>query len=234
LGVDGAVARALLVNAALARDAGDLPIARAACDDALTVARVAALPIERAVAAGAAEALARAAGDYALRETLSNVTRAATATLAPAAQTVVDRMLAELGLASGCAFRIVAADGASSYAPNAAPALATIERRDLAIDGVNDRVLRRGHAIADLRRRTLLKRLLFLFAGAPGRLYAKEDIVSRVWGVSYHPLRHDAALFTNVMRLRRLLGENGQDILRVGEGGYRFVPPPDFLFVEKL
>ncbi len=234
MGVDGAVARALLVNAALARDAGDLPIARAAADDALTVARVAGLPVERAVAAAAAEALARAAGDFALRETLANVTRAAAATLTPTAQTVVDRMLAELGLAAGCAFRIVTADGASSYAPNAAPALAAIDRRELAIDGVNDRVIRRGRVIADLRRRTLLKRLLFLFAGAPGRLYAKEDIVSRVWGVSYHPLRHDAALFTNVMRLRRLLGENGQDILRVGEGGYRFVPPQDFLFVEKL
>jgi DNA-binding response OmpR family regulator len=234
LGIDGAVARALLVNAALARDSGDLPIARTAADDALTVARVAALPIERAVAAGAAEALARAAGDMVVRETLANVTHAASATLTVAAQTAVDRMLAELGLAAGCAFRIVVADGASSYAASATPALAAIERRDLAIDGVNDRVIRRGRVIADLRRRTLLKRLLFLFAGAPGRLYPKEDIVSRVWGVSYHPLRHDAALFTNVMRLRRLLGENGQDILRVGEGGYRFVPPPDFLFVEKL
>src|SRR5262249_39814165 len=201
MGADGAVARALLVNAALARDAGDLPIARTSADDALTVARVAGLPVERAVAAAAAEALARAAGDVALRETLANVTRAASATLTSTAQTVVERMLAELGLAAGCAFRIVTADGASGYAPTAAPALAAIDRRDLAIDGVNDRVIRRGRVIADLRRRTLLKRLLFLFAGAPGRTYAKEDIVSRVWGVSYHPLRHDAALFTNVMRL---------------------------------
>ena len=84
------------------------------------------------------------------------------------------------------------------------------------------------------RRRSLLKRLLFLFAGAPNRSFSKEDIVQRVWGVDYHPLRHDAALFTNIMRLRRLLGEGGDEILRVGEAGYRLVPPADFLFVDKL
>jgi DNA-binding response OmpR family regulator len=165
---------------------------------------------------------------------LGNIARAAGATLAVPARSAVERMLGELGLAQGCAFRTVTADGTSSYAPSAAQSLAASDRKELAVDGVNERVMRRGRVVADLRRRTLLKRLLFLFAGAPGRLFAKEDIVSRVWGVSYHPLRHDAALFTNVMRLRRLLGENGQDILRVGEGGYRFVPPPDFVFIEKL
>ena len=91
-----------------------------------------------------------------------------------------------------------------------------------------------GKAIADLRKRSLLKRLLFLIAGSPAKSFTKEEIVQRVWGVDYHPLRHDAALFTNIMRLRRLLGQGGDKILRVGEAGYRLVPPPDFLFVEKL
>ena len=74
----------------------------------------------------------------------------------------------------------------------------------------------------------------FLFASAPGKVFSKEAIVQAVWNVDYHPLRHDAALFTNIMRLRRLLGEGGDEILRVGEGGYRLVPPADFMFVDKL
>ena len=77
----------------------------------------------------------------------------------------------------------------------------------------------------------LLKRLLFLFASAPGKVFSKEAIVQAVWNVEYHPLRHDAALFTNIMRIRRLLGEDGSEIIRVTEDGYRFVPPRDFLFV---
>jgi DNA-binding response OmpR family regulator len=109
-----------------------------------------------------------------------------------------------------------------------------LERKDLVIDGNGELVLRRGRRVADLRRRTLLKRLLFLFAGAPGRLFSKEEIVEKIWGVEYHPLHHDAALFTNVMRLRRLLGPGGSDLLRVGDGGYLLVPPPDYLFIERL
>ena len=73
--------------------------------------------------------------------------------------------------------------------------------------------------------------VVFLFAAAPGKVYSKEAIVQAVWNVEYHPLRHDAALFTNIMRIRRLLGEDGSEIIRVTEDGYRFVPPRDFLFV---
>ena len=90
---------------------------------------------------------------------------------------------------------------------------------------------RRGADTADLRRRSLLKKLLFLFASAPGKVFSKEAIVQAVWNVEYHPLRHDAALFTNIMRIRRLLGEDGSEIIRVTEDGYRFVPPRDFIFV---
>ena len=87
---------------------------------------------------------------------------------------------------------------------------------------------------ADLRRRSLLKRLLFLLASSPTRTFSKEDIVQTVWEVEYHPLRHDAALFTNIMRIRRLLGKDGADLIRVSEDGYRFMPPKDFVFVEDV
>ena len=99
------------------------------------------------------------------------------------------------------------------------------------VDGVREVIWRHGQELADLRRRSLLKRLLFLFAAAPGKVFSKEAIVQAVWNVEYHPLRHDAALFTNIMRIRRLLGEDGSEIIRVTEDGYRFVPPRDFLFV---
>ena len=79
-----------------------------------------------------------------------------------------------------------------------------------------------------------LKRLFFLFAAAPGRIFTKEEIVETVWRVDYHPLRHDAALFTNIMRIRRLLGKDGSDLVRVCEDGYRFLPPKDYLYVEAV
>jgi DNA-binding response OmpR family regulator len=162
------------------------------------------------------------------------VARAAAATLSSLAVAAGERMLSDLGLAPTCAFRLIGADGAAAYAAEIDGARLGLGARTLVIDGATEHILRDGKPVADLRRRTLLKRLLFLFAAAPGRTFSKEEIVERIWDVDYHPLRHDAALFTNVMRLRRLLGEGGQDILRVGEGGYSFAPPRDFLFVDKL
>ena len=73
--------------------------------------------------------------------------------------------------------------------------------------------------------------ILLVIVGAAIVGAVLEAIVQAVWNVEYHPLRHDAALFTNIMRIRRLLGEDGSEIIRVTEDGYRFVPPRDFLFV---
>ena len=92
--------------------------------------------------------------------------------------------------------------------------------------------MRNGEDVADLRRRSLLKRLLFLFAAKPNYVFSKDEIVEQVWEVEYHPLRHDAALFTNIMRIRRLLGEDGIELIQVSEQGYSLVPPKDFLYVE--
>ena len=233
-GADRTVARALLVGAALAREDGNLTQARSSLTDALTVARAAGLGVERYAAARAAETMARIAGDVESGDMLAAVGRAAAATMGEHATAAADRLLADLGLAGGCAFRLTSADGNVSYAAQMDSARLGLDRRDLVVDGASESVLRAGKRVADLRRRTLLKRLLFLFAAAPGRLFTKEEIVERIWGVEYHPLHHDAALFTNVMRLRRLLGENGADLLRVAEGGYLLAPPRDFLFVERL
>jgi len=144
------------------------------------------------------------------------------------------RLLADLGLTAVRPYRVVSAGGDESFVADASPDLLQLGERALAVDGVRETVYRGGKTSADLRRRSLLKRLLFLFARSPGRVFSKEEIVETVWNVEYHPLRHDAALFTNIMRIRRLLGEDGAELIRVSEDGYRFAPPRDYLFVEPV
>ena len=138
-----------------------------------------------------------------------------------------------LGLTALRPFRIIDASGAVSEVADADPEVLRLPVRTLAVDAVRETIWRRGTELADLRRRSLLKKLLFLFAAAPGKTFSKEEIVQTVWSVAYHPLRHDAALFTNIMRIRRLLGEDGAEIIRVTEDGYRFEPPSDFVFVSR-
>jgi DNA-binding response OmpR family regulator len=151
--------------------------------------------------------------------------------MSPPAIEAAARLLADLGLTAQRPFRVIDADGTTSDVADANPEILRLSARSLAVDGVRETIWRQGQELADLRRRSLLKRLLFLFAAAPGKVFSKEDIVQTVWNVEYHPLRHDAALFTNIMRIRRLLGEDGAEIIRVTEDGYRFVPPRDYVFV---
>jgi DNA-binding winged helix-turn-helix (wHTH) protein len=157
---------------------------------------------------------------------------AAAAMLPPAALEAGARLAADLGLSAECPYRVIAATGAATRLADASPERLRLGERGLVVDRVREIVLRNGEQIANLRRRSLLKRLMYLFAGAPGHTFSKEEIVQRVWKVEYHPLRHDAALFTNIMRMRRLLGEDGADIIRVSDDGYRFVPPQDFMYIE--
>ena len=49
----------------------------------------------------------------------------------------------------------------------------------LTIDAVRQVIVRAGEVTAELRRRSLLKRLLFLFASQPGMVFSKEEIVER-------------------------------------------------------
>src|SRR5678815_3674 len=147
--------------------------------------------------------------------------------MAPTAIETAARLLTDLGLTAQRPFRVIDAEGVPSDVADANPEILRLSGRALAVDGVREVIWRHGQELADLRRRSLLKRLLFLFASAPGKVFSKEAIVQAVWNVEYHPLRHDAALFTNIMRIRRLLGEDGSEIIRVTEDGYRFVQPPD-------
>ena len=215
---------ALLALGALARAEDDAASGVAYARDAAELASVAGLPIERFVAYAALDAIAGP-------EAVADPASPSAATLSPMAFDLCTKILAELGLTSQRPFGLIDAQGATSEVVDASPEVLQLAKRELAIDGVRESIWRHGQELADLRRRSLLKKLLFLFASAPGKVFSKEAIVSAVWNVEYHPLRHDAALFTNIMRIRRLLGEGGSEIIRVTDDGYRFVPPSDFVFV---
>lgn len=228
-GYTRAQARGLLVLAALRRDAGDPAAALQYARDAAELSGNAGLAFERLVAAEAI-AVMDDSGDRDAAEARD----AAAATMSAYAIGSAQQALADLGLTAARPYRVVDASGGDMFVADANPGVLRIDDRNLAIDGVREVIVRSGDQIADLRRRSLLKRLLFLFAAAPSRTFSKEEIVQTVWEVEYHPLRHDAALFTNIMRIRRLLGKDGADLIRVSEDGYRFVPPSDFLYVEPV
>ncbi|MEO6775670.1 MAG: helix-turn-helix domain-containing protein, partial [Kofleriaceae bacterium] len=215
---------ALLALAALARDDDDAASAVAYARDAADLALTAGLPVERLVAHAALDAISG-------HEAVADPSAPSAATMATTAIEGAARLLTDLGLTAQRPFRVIDAEGVPSDVADANPEVLRLAARSLAVDGVREVIWRHGAELADLRRRSLLKRLLFLFASAPNKVYSKEAIVQAVWNVEYHPLRHDAALFTNIMRIRRLLGEDGSEIIRVTEDGYRFVPPRDFLFV---
>jgi hypothetical protein len=223
-GLVRARAHALLALSALARDDDDRNSAVAYARDAADLAMTAGLPVERLVAYAALDAIAG-------HEAVADPTAPSAATMAPTAIEGAARLLTDLGLTAQRPFRVIDFEGVQSDVADANPEILRLPGRALAIDGVREVIWRHGQELADLRRRSLLKKLLFLFASAPGKAFSKEAIVQTVWNVDYHPLRHDAALFTNIMRIRRLLGEDGSEIIRVTEDGYRFVPPRDFVFV---
>ena len=215
---------ALLALCALARDDDDASSAVSYARDASELALAAGLPVERLVAHAALDAISG-------QEAVADPAAPSAATMSPSAIEGAARLLTDLGLTAQRPFRVIDAEGVPSDVADANPEVLRLSGRALAVDGVREVIWRHGQELADLRRRSLLKRLLFLFASAPGKVFSKEAIVQAVWSVEYHPLRHDAALFTNIMRIRRLLGEDGSEIIRVTEDGYRFVPPRDFLFV---
>lgn len=223
-GTTWAHCQALLVLAAVAREQGDVVAASSYARDAAEAASRAGLPVERLAAARAVALIAEPDG-----QPLGGCEAGLGKPVAAAA----GRLLADLGLAASRPFLVVAADGTESRVADASPERLRMAERNLVIDGVREHIVRSGEMCADLRRRSLLKRLLFLFASSPGKTLSKEEIVEQVWQVEYHPLRHDAALFTNIMRIRRLLGTDGAELIAVSEEGYSFCPPADFVYVCK-
>ena len=214
------------------RSGCDLALARAL--DALAVARAAGLGVERFVAAFVCARLARELDEDDGAAALEAARDGAWATLGSEARAFGTSRLAELGLLCERRFRTVDAEGRSRFFETHADAALGAAARSLFLDGKHETIVRVGRVAVALSRRSLLKQLLYFFARAPGVTFDKEQIVTAVWHAPYDPSRHDSALFTSVMRVRRLLGVEGVEWLRAVDGGYRFCPPHDFVFVEKL
>jgi DNA-binding response OmpR family regulator len=65
--------------------------------------------------------------------------------------------------------------------------------------------------------------LLALLLRHPGRTFTRDFLIDRVWGADYEGL--DRAVDTQMVRLRRKLGQFGQHIEAVWGLGYRLRPP---------
>lgn len=66
--------------------------------------------------------------------------------------------------------------------------------------------------------------LLALLVGSPGRTFTRDFLLDRAWGADYDGL--DRAVDTQMVRLRRKLGDFGQRIEAVWGLGYRFRQAP--------
>jgi DNA-binding SARP family transcriptional activator len=87
-----------------------------------------------------------------------------------------------------------------------------------------------GGAPCSMKRRSVLRRLLYALARRPGSVLGKDELAEAVWDGPYDPVRHDDALKSNILHLRRLLAGSGLVIAR-GDPGYRLDAIGRFVFV---
>ncbi len=109
----------------------------------------------------------------------------------------------------------VAIDSAASSADTSAP----IAFGDLVIDPTGHRVSLAGNDL-DLTRREM--DLLQLLLRHPGRTFSRDYLLERLWGADFDGL--DRAVDTQMVRLRKKLGDFGESIEAVWGVGYRFRP----------
>jgi DNA-binding response OmpR family regulator len=92
----------------------------------------------------------------------------------------------------------------------------SVTRGPLTIDLAAHTASLHGSALS-LTRRELM--ILAMLARNPGRTFTREFLLDRVWGGDYDGL--DRAVDTQMVRLRRKLGDFGQNIEAVWGVGYR-------------
>jgi DNA-binding response OmpR family regulator len=111
--------------------------------------------------------------------------------------------------------RRVALDTTAVLHPGGSAELVTVG--PLRIDESGHQATLNGSPLA-LTRRELA--ILALLAGHPGRTFTREFLLDHVWGDDFDGL--DRAVDTQMVRLRRKLGDFGQQIEAVWGVGYRF------------
>src|SRR4029079_19637533 len=87
-----------------------------------------------------------------------------------------------------------------------------------------------GGVSARRTRRWVLRRLLYAPARRPGSVLGKDELAEAVWDRPYDPVRHDDALKSNILHLRRVLAGTGLVIAR-GDPGYRLDAVGRFVFI---
>ncbi len=75
-------------------------------------------------------------------------------------------------------------------------------------------------------RRFVLLEILYLLAGAPGKVFSKEDLVNQIWRENYNPMVHDSKVYTSISRLRKLIEPDFRHPIYVlnERDGYTFNP----------
>jgi len=123
--------------------------------------------------------------------------------------------IVELAARVGSLLRRVAIDNAAATADTSMP----VTFGTLVLDFVGHRATLAGSEL-DLSRREM--DLLELLLQHPGRTFSREFLLERLWGADFDGL--DRAVDTQMVRLRRKLGDLGVCIETVWGVGYRFRP----------
>ncbi|HEV3103137.1 MAG TPA: response regulator transcription factor [Candidatus Dormibacteraeota bacterium] len=123
--------------------------------------------------------------------------------------------IVELAARVASLLRRVALDSAAASADSSQP----VAFGPLVLDQVGHRATLAGSAL-DLSRREM--DLLELLLQHPGRTFSREFLLERLWGSDFDGL--DRAVDTQMVRLRRKLGDLGACIETVWGIGYRFRP----------
>jgi DNA-binding response OmpR family regulator len=123
--------------------------------------------------------------------------------------------IVELSARVGSLLRRVALDSATAKSDGSQP----IAFGPLVLDAVAHRATLGGTEL-DLSRREM--DLLELLLQHPGRTFSREFLLERLWGADFDGL--DRAVDTQMVRLRRKLGDVGACIETVWGIGYRFRP----------
>jgi DNA-binding response OmpR family regulator len=123
--------------------------------------------------------------------------------------------IVELAARVASLVRRVALDSAAATADSSQP----VAFGPLVLDPVGHRATLAGSAL-DLSRREM--DLLELLLQHPGRTFSREFLLERLWGSDFDGL--DRAVDTQMVRLRRKLGDFGACIETVWGIGYRFRP----------
>jgi tetratricopeptide (TPR) repeat protein len=118
---------------------------------------------------------------------------------------------------------VVTRTGRASLPPGALGAPAVV------VDAKSHELRHRGGTIS-LRRRPVLRRLLYAMAARPNQPLGKEALAASLWPARYNPLRHDNALWVNVRRLRQLIAPSGLTV-ELADEGYVLEAPEGFAFI---